>query len=53
MNVISKNKMYIIEIDETERITLINTDDIVEAREEFLKKMEWMFNQAVLEKLKG
>jgi hypothetical protein len=46
------SKMYFITFDPNETVTYINTDDIVEARDEFIEKMKWMFNQAVREKLK-
>lgn len=46
-------KQYLVSLDDSEKTTFINTDDVVEAREEFLKRMTWMFNDTIREKLKG
>lgn len=44
--------MYLVEIKEPETVTWINTRDIVEAREEFIKMMTRLFNDAICEALK-
>ena len=46
-------KVYVMQFSPGESVTIINTEDIVEAREEFLKRMKWMFNNAVCETLNG
>lgn len=46
-------KQYFVSLNDLEKTTFINTDDVVEAREEFLKRMTWMFNETIREKLKG
>jgi hypothetical protein len=53
MKVIYDNtaKVFIVINEEIE--TLINTDDIVEARRLYLDRMEWQFNDAVRERLKN
>lgn len=45
-------KMYCVVIETSETITWINTDDIVEARKDFVERMMWLFNDAVCEKFK-
>lgn len=45
-------EMYLIQIEEPETATWINTNDIVVAREEFIKMMTRLFNDAVCESLK-
>lgn len=52
MKVIYDNtaKVFIVINEETE--TVINTDDVVEARKIYLERMEWQFNDAVRNKLK-
>lgn len=44
------SKIYGIEIEKLETVTIINTSDIVEAREEFIKCMTKLFNDAVCKK---
>lgn len=44
--------VYCVKVEYPETITLINTEDIVEARTEFINRMTSMFNYAVCEKLK-
>lgn len=51
MKVIYDNKEHIFIVINEEVETLINTDDIVEARKLYLERMEWQFNDAVREKL--
>lgn len=48
----NKSKMYGVIIEPGEAETIINTDDIVECRKEFVERMIWMFNNAVCDKLK-
>ena len=43
---------YFIQLSESERVTVVNTTDIVEAREYFLKSMTRLFNDAVNKSLK-
>jgi hypothetical protein len=54
MKIIYDNKedRYIINLEGYENITVVNTNDIVEAREYFLSNMESLFNNAVCEQLK-
>lgn len=54
MKVIFNNieNVYIVELEEFENKTILNTDDIVEAREYFIKHMTTLFNNAVKENLK-
>lgn len=44
--------MYLVEIKKPETVTCINTKDIVVAREEFIKMMTRLFNDAICESLK-
>ena len=44
--------VYGVQIEPSETVTILNTDDIVEAREEFISKMKWLFNEAIRQKLK-
>lgn len=46
-------EIYCIAMAQVEMVTYINAKDIVEAREEFIGHMTWLFNKAVCEKLKG
>lgn len=48
----SKEHIFIVINEEEEIETFINTDDIVEARKIYLDRMEWLFNDAVRERLK-
>lgn len=45
-------EMYLVEIKEPETVTWVNTRDITKAREEFVKMMTRLFNDAVCEALK-
>ena len=45
-------KAYFIQLSEPESVTVVNTTDIVEAREYFLKNMTMLFNDAVNKSLK-
>lgn len=47
-----KENRYIVKLENYENITVLNTNDIVEAREYFIKHMEFLFNDAVSEQLK-
>lgn len=47
------SELYVIKLENSETTTLINTRDIVEAREEFVKCMTRLFNDAICEKLKN
>lgn len=47
-----KEKRYIVSLENYENITVLNTNDIVEARERFVERMESLFNDAVCEQLK-
>lgn len=49
----NQTHMYRVVIESSEMSTWINTDDIVEARKEFIDRMTWMFNQAICERLKN
>lgn len=49
----NQTHMYRVVIEPSEMSTWINTDDIVEARKEFVDRMTWMFNQAICERLKN
>ena len=44
--------VYCVLLEEPEALTWINTSDIAEAREEFIKRMTWLFNNAICEVLK-
>ena len=48
-----KQEVYIIEIEPPENVTLVNTNDIAEAREFFLSQMAFTFNNAVCKQLGG
>jgi hypothetical protein len=52
VKVIYDNKEHIFIVINEETETFINTDDIVEARNIYLERMEWLFNNAVCERLK-
>lgn len=45
-------EIYCIGIAQPETATYIHANDIVEAREEFIKRMTWLFNEAVNKQLK-
>lgn len=47
-----REEAYVIQLSEAERVTIVNTSDIVEAREYFLKSMTRLFNDAVNKSLK-
>ena len=47
-----KQEMYCIGISQPETATYIHTNDIAEAREEFINRMTWLFNEAVNQQLK-
>jgi hypothetical protein len=44
-------KVYLIKMSPSEAVTIINTEDIVEAREEFLQRMKQLFNDAICKRL--
>ena len=46
------NELYVIKLENPETTTLINTRDIVEAREEFIKQMTRLFNDAICRQLR-
>ena len=46
-------EIYIITLEDKETLTYVNTRDIVDAREEFIKYMTRLFNDTVCEKLKN
>ena len=54
MKVIYDNKReeYLVKLEDFENETLINTDDIVEARKYFIENMTRLFNDAVNKQLK-
>ena len=43
---------YIIALEHPETVTCVNTNDITEAKEEFIRCMTRLFNNAVCAKLK-
>ena len=45
--------IYCVKVEYPETITLIHTEDIVEAREEFIRRMTSMFNYAICKQSKG
>lgn len=47
-----KENRYIVNLENYENITVLNTNDIVEARERFVERMESLFNDAVRDQLK-
>lgn len=46
-----EQEAYLVKLEECENVTLINTDDIVKAREYFIKNMTTLFNDAVSDAL--
>jgi hypothetical protein len=48
-----REQAYFIQLSEAESVTIVNTDDIIEAREYFIKSMTRLFNDAVNERLKN
>lgn len=44
-------EMYAVVLEHPETATFVHTKDIVEAREEFIKCMTRLFNDAICEKL--
>ena len=46
-------EFYVIKLEVPETTTAIKTRDIIEAREEFIKCMTRLFNDAICEKLKN
>ena len=47
-----KQNIYVVELEDFEKTTLINTSDIAEAKEYFIENMTRLFNDAVNERLK-
>ena len=47
-----KENRYIVNLENYENIVVLNTNDIVEARERFVERMESLFNDAVRAQLK-
>lgn len=45
-------ELYLIALEPEEAITWVNTQDIVEAREEFIKHMTRLFNDTICKALK-
>ena len=48
-----REEAYFIELSKEESVTIINTDDIVEARKYFIENMTRLFNDAVNKQLKN
>ena len=48
----NKQCVYIIKHEDCEDVTLVNTNDVVEARSFFVEHMKNLFNNAVCEQLK-
>lgn len=48
----NNQKQYFVALEGSETVTFINTKDIVEAREEFIERMTWLFNEAICKSLK-
>lgn len=46
-----KEKMFLVINEETE--TIINTDDVVEAKNIYLERIAWQFNNAICNRLKN
>lgn len=46
-------EIYAVVLEHPETVTLVNTTDIVEAREEFIECMTRLFNDAICKKLMG
>lgn len=44
--------VFLVEIEYPETETWINTSDIIEAREEFVNRMAWLFDNTVREKFR-
>ena len=44
-------EVYLVALEESETVTLINTKDIVEARESFLEQMKQLFNCTICKEL--
>lgn len=47
-----KEDRYIVNLENYENIIVLNTSDIVEAREYFIENMTFLFNEAIREQLK-
>lgn len=47
-----ESKVYLVQLDNSESVTTIHTDDIVEARRYFVEAMTKLFNDSVNEQLK-
>lgn len=43
----NERNIYVVEMNDNETVTYLNTDDIAEAREWFIERMSWFFNSAV------
>lgn len=48
-----RKEVYIIKIENTETVTMIHTNDIVEVREEFVRCITQLFNNTVCAALKN
>jgi hypothetical protein len=46
-----RQEIYCVGMAQVEMVTYINAKDIVEAREEFISRMTWLFDEAVRKKL--
>ena len=46
-----REEAYVVQIEQSETVTILNTNDIVEAREEFLKRMKRLFNDTICKRL--
>ena len=47
----NNQNVYGVQIEPSETVTILNTDDIVEARKEFIAKMTRLFNESICKKL--
>ena len=48
-----KEGNYIVNLENHENMVVLNTIDIVKAREYFIEHMKWLFDEAVREQLKN
>jgi hypothetical protein len=48
-----ERQVYVIKIADTETIIVLNTQDIAQARDEFISFMTRLFNDAICEQLKS
>lgn len=53
INYDNKQKIYVITLDDFEKVSFVNTCDIVTARDLFIDQMKSLFNNTICDQLKN